>query len=329
MKLRAALRTLTLTLALPVTSTAEKPEETVTRNSEAVVYLEVTDASGGVVDRGTGFIVSHDGHVVTAAHIMPADGQTMWAVIGQREGTRYKIVLRDVDAVADTAVWQLPASSVCRPAVTLSTKGVNILDRVMVLGFPGSQGLSPARVGITNLASDVGFYKADGMLQPGNSGGPVFDETGHVIGLVQGGTMPGTDNNDIVPVSTAIALLRKRGVAAGFDTPPPYKQSCYATCRLPVNGVERYNISRPWGPVDSGWVGGGHSNDRECAKIIAGALAGNPTARIVLAPGKAGMWEDSKKDWLGKLEYKYHCRGTYEADPVYYDARSPECGLRK
>lgn len=323
------LMAIALLLAPPTAGVADTRDEILTRNAEAVVYVEVTDASGGIVDHGTGFIVSHDGYLITAAHIMPGDGQTMWAVVGQRQGVRYKIALRETDETADTALWQLPASSACRPAVTVSTGRVGLLDRVLVLGFPGTQDLSPASVGITNLSSNVGFYKADGMLQPGNSGGPVFNEAGQVVGLVQGGTMPGTDNNDIVPIAAAVALIRKRGVAAGLDAPMPFQQACYASCRIPVNGVERWNVSRPWGPENSGWVGGGHDRQSECNKMMAGALAGNPSARITLNSGDSGMWEDSKKDWAGHAEYKYFCAGTYEADPVYIEARSRECGLRK
>ena len=318
-----------LVLGPATAGTAESPDETITRNSEAIVYLEVTGADGGVVQSGTGFIVSHDGYVVTAAHVAPADGQALWAVIGARQGTRYRLAFREADAAADTALWQLPASSACRQAVTISTGPVRLLDRVMVLGVPGNMDRSPASVGITNLSSPVGFYKADGMLQSGNSGGPAFNEAGQAVGLVQGGTLPGTDNNDIVPIAAAVALLRKRGVGAGFDAPVPFDQSCYATCRRPAHGVERWGVSTPWGPVNTGWLGGGHDGHRECDALIAGALARQPDATIALDTGRNGVWEESKKDLLGHVEYKYFCKGTFSAQPVYRDARSEGCGLRR
>ncbi len=305
------------------------PKEILDRYAPSIVYLEVIDAQGSVIDHGTGFVVSHDGYVVTAAHIKVDQNQTLWGVIGQRQGTRFKLAFREADDASDTALWQLPAALVCRPAVTISTKGVAALDRVLVLGFPQNDDLSPASVGITSKSSNLGFYKADGMLQPGNSGGPVFNEDGHVIGIVQGGTMPGTDNNDIVPVAAAVALIKKRGVAAGIDTPLVYANSCYASCRSPANGIEGWSATQPWGPVNSGWVSGGHDRPTECNKLIAGAKAANPSAEITLSPGDAGMWEESKKDIIGHAEYRYFCAGVLRSGPVYAEARTPACGLKQ
>ena len=67
----------------------------VAENTPAIVYLEVRDSNGAVLNRGTGFVVSNDGYVVTVAHLKVDHDQKMWAVIGQREGTRYTLALRE------------------------------------------------------------------------------------------------------------------------------------------------------------------------------------------------------------------------------------------
>jgi len=183
---------------------------------QAIVYLEVEQASGGVLDRGTGFIVSHDGYIVTAAHIRPDQNQTLVAVIGQRQGTRYSLLPREEDVDNDVALWQLPQTSDIKVPVMIGTKSVKLYDNLITLGFPKEEGLSAASIKITNLSSSArGFYKTDGLLQPGNSGGPVFNEDGEVVAIVQGGTLPGTENNDIVPISLAVNLMRKRGIPLG------------------------------------------------------------------------------------------------------------------
>lgn len=310
-------------------SPAITQNEILQKNAGSIVYIEITDAQGGIIDHGTGFVVSHDGYVLTAAHLKTDPTQTMWAVVGQRQGVRYRLSFRESDEQSDVALWQLPAALICRPAITISTKPVAQLDRVLAVGFPDNQDLSASPFGITNTSSTLGFFKADGMLQPGNSGGPVFNEEGQVIGIVQGGTMPGTNNNDIVPIAPAIALIRKRGVVSGIGTPLAFASSCYAMCRAPSNGIESWTVSKPWGPINSGWLNGGHDQTIECGNLMAGALANNPTAEITLLPGNSGKWEDSRKDWLGHAEYKYFCRGTFRSGPVYAEARSPECGLRQ
>jgi uncharacterized protein YigE (DUF2233 family) len=203
-------------------SAASSPQEIISANTPAIVYLEVTDDKGNFMDSGSGFIVSHDGYVITVAHLKPGPGQRLWATIGQREGTRYPLSLREVDEDSDVALWQLPQAAVCRPAVAISTTPVKVLDRVLVLGFPGKDGLTPSSVGINNLSTpEHGFYKADGFLRPGNSGGPAFNDVGRAVAIVQGGTMPGTDNNDLVPISLAVALIKKRNVQAGIDAALP------------------------------------------------------------------------------------------------------------
>jgi hypothetical protein len=311
---------------------AVTPEEIIANNTRAIVYLQVEDSSGGVLDTGTGFIVSHDGYVVTAAHIKADPTQKMWAVIGQRQGTRFQLAFRDSDELSDLALWQLPQSASCRYAVTLGVTPVKVLDRLLVIGFPGNDGLTPARVGISNLSSQRGFYKADGFLRPGNSGAPAFNEAGQVVAVVQGGTLPGTENNDLVPIAPAIALLRKRGVNAGIGSPVPFDLACYASCRSPSHDVEKWTVERPWGPVNTGWVSGGHTRRGECDKLIAAELAANPGAKIDLLPGEGtpqttGMWEASQKDVFGHVDYMYFCKGTFRSGPVYIEKQSAACGL--
>lgn len=196
---------------------AATPSDILHDNTQAIVYLEIDDADGHFADSGTGFIVSHDGYVVTAAHLKVELPYKMWAVIGQRDGTRFPLQLREVDQNSDVALWQLPQSASCRYAVTLSSTPVKVLDRAIVIGFPGQSGMTPAPVNIANLSDDQGFYNADGFLRPGFSGGPVFNEDGKIIALVHGGTAGG-GNNSLVPAALIVNLLKKRGVQDATDT---------------------------------------------------------------------------------------------------------------
>lgn len=308
---------------------AATPGEVLASNTRAIVYLEVADATGRFVDSGTGFIVSHDGYIATAAHLKPEPSQKLWAVIGQREGTRFPLQAREADDQADVALWQLPQSASCRSAVTIATSQVHVLDRTVVIGFPGRDGITPAPVNISNLSDDQGFYKADGFLRNGYSGGPVFNENGKVVATIHSGT-PAGGNNVFVPISFVINLLKKRGVKAGIDDAVPFENSCYALCRAPSHGIESWSSETAW-LTNSGEVPGGHTRRGECDKLIAATLAGNSTARIDLVPGEGtpqtGMWEDSHKDSAGQMHYTYYCRGTLRSGPIYVQKQSPACGL--
>jgi Trypsin-like peptidase domain len=313
---------------------AISPDEIIANNTHAVVYLEVTDSSGGVVDHGTGFIVSHDGYIITVAHLKVTPTQQMWAIIGQKSGVRFQLSFRETDEASDMALWQLPQSASCRYAVILSTAPVKVLDRVLALGFPANEGLTPSRINITNLSSaSHGFYKADGFLRPGNSGGPVFNESGQVIAIVQGGTLPGTDFNDLVPIAPAITLIKKRGVRAGIDKAVSFDFSCYASCPAKSNGVESWAVEGPWS-AHTGWLPGGHNQGDECKGLIARDLATNSDSEIILSPGSGkrcsedgnvGMCEEIKEGVV--VQYMYFCKGTIRSGPTYVDKPSPACGL--
>jgi hypothetical protein len=329
MKVKVPLTVALLVLAQP--AFAATPNEILANNTRAIVYLEVNDAANQFIDGGTGFIVSHDGFVVTAAHLKVQPSQRLWAVIGQREGTRFPLQFREADEATDVALWQLPQSASCRYSVTLGTLPFTVPARAVALGFPGRDGLTPALVNIINLATDEGFYRGDGFLRGGYSGGPVFNEDGKVIATVHSGT-PAGGNNDFVPVAASINLLKKRGVRAGVDIPVPFENSCYTFCRATSHGIEKWTSEGPWGPVNSGELPGGHTRKGECDKLIAAALAGHPDSQIDLLPGEGvadatGMWEDSHKDVLGEMHYTYYCKGILRSGPIFAEKQSPACGL--
>ncbi len=321
------MRSIVIAFSLIATSEANalSGADIVSLNTPSVVYLEAINAKGEVTDRGTGFVVSHDGHVLTAAHVKPEPGGKLLAVIGQKVGLQLPLTLREADEANDVALWKLPQAAVCRPAVTISTKSIKVLDRVIVLGFPESDGLSPGNLGITSLSTpEHGFYRADAYLWPGNSGGPVLDQDGRVIALVQGGTLPGTERNDLIPISFSIALLKKWNVNAGIDQPLTYDLSCYQSCPNPSK-VVGWTSQIPWSSGSSGWMSGGHNQTDECNKMVAAFLANRPGMQIDIKD----RGENSKKDVFGHVEYEYFCSGLLKSNPSYAIEQSVSCPLRQ
>ncbi|KQW38375.1 trypsin-like peptidase domain-containing protein [Rhizobacter sp. Root404] len=109
---------------------------------------------------------------MTAAHLKVDQTQSARAVIGQRQGTSYKLEFREADEATDVALWRLPQSSVCRSSVVMTTAPVEVTDRVIALGFPQQDGITPSSIAISNVGGARGFVKADGRLRPGNRGAP-------------------------------------------------------------------------------------------------------------------------------------------------------------
>lgn len=301
---------------------AVTPQEILQKNTSAVVFLERKNANGDVLETGSGFIVSPDGFVVTVAHIDPEPTEKLWATIGEREGTEFPLLFRDSDPNADVALWQFPQSLTCRRSVTLSSDRLEVLDPVLAVGFPGNSGLTPSSLTVNNLNTNRGFAKTDGFLEPGNSGGPVFNQGGHVVAIVQGGGLPGTENNEIIPISLGLALVRKWNVAAGVDAENPPPASCYATCRAPEHGIEGWASEVRWRD-QSGWLGGGNNQPDVCAALAAATQAKLGADKITITETR----EESKKDLFGRVEYMYYCEGLAKIGPVYKEQRSTACGL--
>lgn len=313
---------------------AKSPGEIFSEATRALVYLEAYNADGELLISGTGFIVSRNGYIVTVAHNFPDGADKLFGVIGARQGTRFELEPREQNVERDVAIWQLPQSSSCRQMLALSPAPAKEFDRVLAMGFPGDSGLEPASLNIRNPSTPQGMIRGDGLLQAGFSGGPVTNENGEVVGIIQGGTIGGVQANDFIPIAAALDLLRGRNSAIEPGKIEPYALSCYTSCRHPNHGIERWKIVRPWpgsaspdGKAWSGRLGGGNTRKQVCDSLVAAYLAHNPGGQIDIPQDDEHMNEESRKDILGRVEYRYWCKGTERRDPDYRLQQSEACPL--
>jgi serine protease Do len=134
---------------------------------------------------GSGFIVSADGTILTNAHVV-RDAKEVTVKLQDRREYRAKVLGQDPST--DVAVLRIQASNL--PVVRLGDpKNVEVGDPVLAIGAPYSLEQT-ATAGIVSakgrsLPSDtaVPFIQTDAAVNPGNSGGPLFDAAGNVIGI--------------------------------------------------------------------------------------------------------------------------------------------------
>lgn len=161
----------------------------------SVVKIEGTGC--GSVE-GSGF-VTDGGLVVTNAHVVA--GATALTVTDRHGTHRAESLI--VDGAADIAV--LRADSVQAPALSLTTEPVANGTPAVILGYPGDGALTavPAvvvqklpvlesRIGGTGLVSRE-VYRLAATVRPGNSGGPLLDTSGQVIGVVNARSLTNND----------------------------------------------------------------------------------------------------------------------------------------
>jgi serine protease Do len=161
--------------------------------------------------QGSGFIVSSDGIILTNAHVVDGAKEVTVKLIDHRE---FKAKVLGTDKASDIAVLKIDAHGL--PTVRLgNSDGLGVGDYVLAIGAPF--GLEEtATAGIVSatgrsLPGDgaVPFIQTDAAVNPGNSGGPLFDSTGAVVGI---NSQIYTNSGGYQGVSFAIPINLAQGV---------------------------------------------------------------------------------------------------------------------
>ena len=238
-KTRAAIRAFQAAAGLPVDGRLSDRLERAIK--AAVRALETATASSGPARRslkkvstGSGFRVSARGHILTNEHVIRGcvEDRLPSAAIASSQ----KVTVTARDDGADLALLKGPA--VAPFAAFRQGRGIRPAARVVVAGFP-LRGILAAGVNIStgNVAALAGpgndrrLMQITAPVQPGNSGGPVLDTAGNVVGVVVSklnalkvaratGDIP-QNVNFAVSAGTARAFLDAEGVA--YATAPSDK----------------------------------------------------------------------------------------------------------
>jgi serine protease Do len=139
-----------------------------------------SEQSSGV---GSGFIMSADGYVMTNAHVVD-DADTIYVTLTDKREFKAKLI--GVDERTDVAVVKIQATSL--PAITVGDSNkVRVGEWVLAIGSPfGLDNTVTAGI-VSAKGRDTGdylpFIQTDVAVNPGNSGGPLINMSGEVIGI--------------------------------------------------------------------------------------------------------------------------------------------------
>ena len=176
--------------------------------------------SSGETQRGigSGFIISPDGYVLTAAHVVD-DAVSFTVTVLDPRGWPEELpaILVGSDPLTDCALLKL-ATDRRLPTLSLgSAQDLEVADWVVVIGSPYgldrsvSVGVVSAK-GRTDIipgsrTSFVDFIQTDAAINPGNSGGPVLDIEGKVVGIANAVNTTGQGIGFAIPVDVARAVV--------------------------------------------------------------------------------------------------------------------------
>ena len=165
--------------------------------------VQITD---GTYTYGTGFIYDTSGHVITAAHVI--QGISDITVI-LPDGTISKVSVVGSVLHSDVSVLKLAVTTSLTPVTLAADNSVAVGDAVLAVGHPYDLTNSLTTGVVSQIhrfesidtSSDrhwlADLIQFDAAVNPGNSGGPLFDENGNVVGMVVAGINPifGSDIN--------------------------------------------------------------------------------------------------------------------------------------
>lgn len=175
--------------------------------------------SGEEVQRGigSGFIISADGYVLTNAHVIDGADEVYVTLTDQRE---FKAKVLGADARSDVAVLKIDGANLPRLTIGDSNK-IRVGEWVIAIGSPFNLENTVTAGIISAKSRDTGDYlpliQSDVAVNPGNSGGPLINMRGEVIGInSQIATLSGGYNgiSFAVPIDEAMRVadqLKKAG----------------------------------------------------------------------------------------------------------------------
>lgn len=166
---------------------------------ESVVSIQVASYSEGeaYVSKGSGFIYSEHGHIVTSYHVVENEAWGIEVVFNDGSISEGNLVAYDDDY--DLALLKVKPHKPLTPVTFGNSSMVTVGDPVVVVGNPFGYGgtLTTGFVSQTRWTLSMeerylipGIIQFDAVANYGNSGGPLFNGEGQVMGMVAAGVNP-------------------------------------------------------------------------------------------------------------------------------------------
>lgn len=169
---------------------------------------------------GTGFALKN-GYIVTNFHVVDGAKSIEVHGVNGNSSSDYAASVVATDKTNDLAIIQITDSRFTgfgNIPYSIKSQMVDVGEDVWVLGYPLTQVLGN-EIKLTNgvvssrsgYQGDVSTYQISAPVQPGNSGGPLFDAKGNIVGIVNAG-VPGAEN-----VGYAIKTLYLKNLADSYS----------------------------------------------------------------------------------------------------------------
>lgn len=272
------------------------------QDSTGVVAIKAVTSEGE--DEGTGIVLNDKGLILTNDHVIKgATSLTVDASGSSKKTTSAKIIGEEADQ--DLALIEVdPSGLELKPLTLASSSSVQVGDTVYAIGTPYGLEETFTKGIVSALSREIsapdgskitGAIQTDAALNPGNSGGPLIDEQGEVIGVNSQiasdaaqteGSQPGSTGVGFAISSNTVATAIKKieageGVTYASATQGAARSESGSGEESPYGSRSPYGSESPYGEVEAG--------GSEASGSESGAEAGSGQNREVV-PGGAGAY---------------------------------------
>lgn len=166
---------------------------------------------------GSGFLISKNGHLVSNYHVV----EDCDLINVYYQGKKYPAGVSSFDKFNDLSLLKIDL--IPNAHLNLSNSDVNLLDDIIVAGFPlGKEVSSSIKIHKGNVTSLSGFednfsnFQTDATINQGNSGGPIFDLNGNIVGVAAAYIKPEYAQNTFFAIksSTLRTFLNSNAIYA-------------------------------------------------------------------------------------------------------------------
>ena len=294
---------------------------------------------------GSGFVIDPSGVIVTSEHVIE---NAFHVSVVLQDNTRLTARLLAASAPADIALLQINAARPLPPVKFGDSSKLRMGDRVYAVGNPLGFGGSVSAGIISALNRDIrlspydDYIQTDAAINHGNSGGPLFNAAGEVVGVSTALLSPTGETGSVglgfaKPINEAafvIGQLRQYGyVRAGYlgANIQQVTSDIADSLTLPevtgalVNGIE------PGGPADKAGLRQGDiilrvgDRDTPDTRTVARAFAQAPLGKVL----NVTLWRDTRQQTVAVTVLEWPGdRSHTPLPPIERPQPTPDLGLR-